>query len=136
MAEVPSKPGQSVTDEGGTTGTGNAKGLLQSLSRGVRDLLILSEKLGALGKEDERSRKSIEDLQAVVQRMVGALPEMERRTAERFAELDKRLGEVDKRVQLQIELAVRNALDKRDGQAGPARGPRRLRQAERQDPIE
>ena len=34
--------------------------------------------------------------------------------AERFAELDKRLAETDKRVQLQIELAVRDALDKRN----------------------
>ncbi len=92
MAEVPSKPGQSETGGGGITGADNAKGLLQSLSQGVRDLLVLSDRLAALGKEDERLRKSVEELQAFVQRVLGLLPELDKRIADRFAELDKRLG--------------------------------------------
>ncbi len=77
----------------------------------------MSEKLAALNREDDRARKSIEELQAVAQRVLGILPELDKRIAERFAELDKRLAETDKRVQLQIELAVRNALDKRNDKA-------------------
>ena len=46
--------------------------------------------------------------------MFGTLTEMDKRIAERFTEYDKRLAETDRRVQLQIDLAVRNALDKRD----------------------
>ncbi len=77
----------------------------------------VSEKLTSLSKEDDRFRKSIEDLQAIVQRTAGTLTEMDKRIAERFAEYDKRLAETDRRVQLQIELAVRNALDKRNDKA-------------------
>ncbi len=112
MAEVQSQPGS-----GSGTGVtvGDAKGIVQSLSQGIRQLLVLEEKLTSLCKEDERFRKSIEDLQPIVQRMVGTLAEMDKRIGERFAEYDKRLAEIDKRVQLQIDLAVRNALDKRDG---------------------
>ncbi len=111
MAEVQSQPGSGS----GTGGTfGDAKGIVQSLSHGIRQLLVLEEKLTSLSKEDDRFRKSIEDLQAIVQRVLGVLTEMDKRVAERFAEIDKRLAETDRRVQLQIELAVRNALDKRD----------------------
>jgi vacuolar-type H+-ATPase subunit I/STV1 len=99
----------------GIIGTSDAKGIIQSVSQGIRQLLLLEEKLTLLSREDDRSRKSIEDLQTIVQRMFGTLTEMDKRIAERFAEYDKRLAETDRRVQLQIELAVRNALDKRDG---------------------
>jgi hypothetical protein len=105
VAEPPA-PGQ------GGGGGGGLAGLLQSLSQGVRDLLVVSEKLAALRTEDDRARKAIEDLQGHVHRMLGTLTEMDKRVAERFAEYDKRLADTDKRVQLQIELAVRNALDK------------------------
>ncbi len=103
-----------MAEVGGSRSVGEAKGILQSLSYGVRHLLLLEEKLAALSKEDERFRKSVEDLQAIVQRMLGSLFEMDKRIAERFAEYDKRLAEIDQRVQLQIELAVRNALDKQN----------------------
>ncbi len=107
----------SAPETGGGGIASNARGLFQSLSQGVRDLLVVSEKLEALNKEDDRFRKSIEDLQAIVQRTAGILTEMDKRIAERFAEYDKRLAETDRRVQLQIELAVRNALDKRNDKA-------------------
>jgi len=114
VAEDHGKPGQSEPGGGGISG---AKGLLQSLSQGVRQLIVLEEKLTSFSKEDDRSRKSIEDLQAIVQRVLGTLIGMDKRITERFTEFDKRLAETDRRVQLQIELAVRNALDKRDGKA-------------------
>jgi hypothetical protein len=107
----------SAPETGGGGIASNARGLFQSLSQGVRDLLVVSEKLEALNKEDDRARKSIEELQAVAQRVLGTLTEMDKRMAERFAELDKRLAETDRRVQLQIELAVRDALDKRNDKA-------------------
>jgi hypothetical protein len=92
---------------------GQTKGLIESISVGVRQLLVLDEKLVALGKEDERSRALLGQLQQTVERLVGTVGEMDKRLAERFAELDKRLIESDRRVALQIELAVRNELDKR-----------------------
>ncbi len=113
MAEVHSQLAKSET--GGTISAGDAKGILHSLSQGIRQLLVLEEKLTSLSKEDDRFRRLIEDLQVHVQRMVGALPETEKRIAERFAAYDRRLDETDRRLQLQIDLAVRNALDKRDG---------------------
>ncbi len=116
MVEAQGQPAKSETT-GGASSTGDAKGIIQSLARSFRQLLLLEEKLTSLSKEDERFRKSIEDLQAIVQRTAGTLTEMDKRIAERFAEYDKRLAETDKRVQLQIELAVRDALDKRDGRA-------------------
>ena len=100
-------------------GQSRAKGIIHSLAQGVRQLLLLEEKLTSLSKEDDRFRKSIEDLQTIVQRMVGGLTEMDKRITERFAEYDKRLAETDRRVQLQIDLAVRNALDKRDDRKEP-----------------
>ncbi len=70
MAEAQSQPGSGS----GTGGTfGDAKGIVQSLSHGIRQLLVLEEKLTSLSKEDERFRKYIEDLQTTVQRMVGTL---------------------------------------------------------------
>src|SRR4051794_27746354 len=114
MAEVQGQPAAGNSEKSGSIGTGDAKGIVQSISQGIRQLLLLEEKLTSLSKEDDRFRKSIEDLQAIVQRMVGGLAEMDKRIAERFTECDKRLAETDRRVQLQIELAVRNALDKRD----------------------
>jgi len=39
---------------------------------------------------------------------------MDKRLGERFAELDKRLGEMDRRIELQIELGVRKALERRE----------------------
>jgi hypothetical protein len=109
MSEVQSQPG-SGSEAGGTFG--DAKGILQSLSHGVRQLVVLEEKLTSLSKEDDRFRKSIEDLQAIVQRTAGTLTELDKRFAERFAELDKRLDETDRRVQVQIELAVHKVLGK------------------------
>lgn len=114
MAEVgQSGPGKSGT--GGGISIGDAKGIVQSLSQGIRQLVVLEEKLATLTRDDDRFRKGIEDLQVTVQRMLGTLTEMDKRIAERFTEYDKRLAETDRRVQLQIELAVRNILEKRDG---------------------
>ena len=117
MAEVQGQSTAGKSETSGTIGAGDAKGIIQSISQGIRQLLLLEEKLTSLSKEDDRFRKSIEDLQAIVQRTAGTLAEMDKRIAERFAEYDKRLAETDKRVQLQIELAVRNALDKRDSRS-------------------
>lgn len=87
-----------------------AKGLIQSLSEGIRNLLVLDEKLGGIGRETDRARIEIAKLQEISNRLLGKLEEMEKRFAERFNELDKRLSEVDKRIDLKVELAVRNQL--------------------------
>ena len=118
MAEVQGQPEAGKGETGGI-GAGGTKGIIHSLAQGVRQLILLEEKLTSLSKEDERFRKSIEDLQAIVQRTTGILTEMDKRIAERFAEYDKRLAETDRRVQLQIDLAVRNALDKRNDRKEP-----------------
>jgi hypothetical protein len=86
------------------------KGLFQSLSEGIRNLLILDEKLGGIGRENERARSEIAKLQKITYRLIGKVEEMEKRFAERFNELDKRLTEVDKRIDLKVELAVRNEI--------------------------
>ncbi len=115
VAEVQGQPAAGKSERSGIIAAGDAKGIIQSISQGIRQLLLLEEKLASLSREDDRFRRLIEDLQAIVQRMAGHLDGMDKRIAERFAEIDKRLAETDRRVQLQIELAVRNALDKRDG---------------------
>jgi predicted nucleic acid-binding Zn-ribbon protein len=87
-------------------------GLLQSISAGVKNLVILDEKLAALARENEKARNDISRLQELVYRLVGKVDEIEKRLSERFAELDKRLAEIDKRIDLKIELAVRTEFDK------------------------
>jgi len=112
---MPTKPpGDDVTlgEGGGLAASG--KGLLQSLSEGVRNLLVLDEKLLALGKEGDRARADVRALQEAVFRLLGKVDEMDKRLGERFAELDKRLGEMDRRIELQIELGVRKALERRE----------------------
>ena len=92
--------------------TSRGKGLIQSLSEGVRNLIVLDEKLAGIGRENERSRGEIAKLQEAVFRLIGKTEEMERRLADRFAELDKRLAEIDKRIDLKVELAVGIAVKK------------------------
>lgn len=91
----------------------DSKGLLQSISAGIKNLVILDEKLAALARENEKSRADVAKLQEIVYRLVGKVEETERRLGERFAELDKRLAEIDKRIDLKIELAVRHEFDRR-----------------------
>lgn len=104
-------PGESGASTKGDL-TSRGKGLVQSLSDGVRALVILDEKLAGIGRENERSRNEIARLQEAVFRLIGKVEEMERRLADRFAELDKRLAEIDKRIDLKVELAVGNAMQK------------------------
>jgi hypothetical protein len=94
------------------------RGVLRSLSEGVRNLLVLDEKLVALGKEGDRSRTDVRALQEAVYRLIGKIEEQDKRLSERFGELDKRLGEMDKRIALQVELAVRNEIDRRAPTSG------------------
>ena len=112
---MPTKPpGDDIPSGGGGDLAASGKGLLQSLSEGVRNLLVLDEKLLALGKEGDRARVDVRALQEAVFRLLGKVDEMDRRLGERFAELDKRLGEMDKRIEVQIELAVRKELERRE----------------------
>ena len=101
-----------------------AKGLVESLSAGVKQLVTLHETLATLAKEGGRSREDILQLQKIVERHIVKLDEMDRRIGERFAALDKRQDEIDKRLAVQIELAVRTELDRRiatKGMGGPER---------------
>jgi hypothetical protein len=89
-----------------------AKGILRSLSEGIRTLVVLDEKLSLLGKENDR--RSIEIRTAIenLSRLVGKLDEMDKRITERFSELDKRLVEFERRIDIKVELVVRDHLDK------------------------
>ncbi len=123
MAEGHGEPGRSEAGGGSITGAGGAKGLLKSISQGVRELVVLEEKLTAFSREIDRLQRSVVDLQAKTERMLGILGEMDKRITERFVELDKRLAATDKQVQLQIEFAVRNAIDKQPRpRSGASRG--------------
>jgi hypothetical protein len=97
----------------------SSKGLLKSLSEGVRNLLVLDEKLLGLGKESERSRGDVKALQEIVFKLVGKIEEMDRRLGERFTELDKRLAEMDKRIAAQVELAVIKEINRPAGAKTP-----------------
>lgn len=110
---VDDPPGEPAAKDGGLR---DSKGLLQSISAGIRNLVILDEKLAALARENEKARSDVGRLQELVYRLVGKVEETEKRLSERFAELDKRLAEIDKRIDLKIELAVRTEFDKRDAQ--------------------
>jgi hypothetical protein len=112
---MPTKPpGDDTPSGGGGDLAASGKGLLQSLSEGVRNLLVLDEKLVALGREGDRARADVRALQEAVYRLLGKMEEMDKRLGERFAELDKRLGEMDKRIDVQIELAVRKEFERRE----------------------
>jgi len=90
----------------------SAKGILQSISEGIRTIIVLDEKLALLGKEGDRTRSEVRTVVENLSRVLGKIEEMDKRVAERFAELDKRLAEVDKRIDMKIELAVRDRLEK------------------------
>jgi recombinational DNA repair ATPase RecF len=102
-----------TSDHGGGVDLASNKGVLRSLSEGVRTLLVLDEKLVALGKEADRSRTDVRALQEAVYRLIGKIEEQDKRLSERFGGRDKRLGEMDERIAIQVELAVRNELDRR-----------------------
>lgn len=50
-------------------------------------------------------------LQEAVFKLLGKVEEMDKRLGERFGELDKRLAEMDRRIGMQVELAIRKELD-------------------------
>jgi hypothetical protein len=110
-----SSPGDvaSTGDPGGGGDLAFNKGVLRRLSEGVRNLLVLDGKLVALGKEGDRSRADVRRLKEAIYRLIGKIEEMDERLSERFGELDKRLAKMDKRIAIQVELAVRNELDRR-----------------------
>src|SRR4051794_7779705 len=99
--------------------TSQAKGLVESLSAGARQLVVLDDKLTALGKEDDRLRELLTRIQGLVDRLGGIVEQMEKRFSDRFGDLDKRLAEMDKRLALQIEVSVRNEVEKWLGPKGP-----------------
>lgn len=80
--------------------TPETAGILKSLSIGIRSLLVLEEKLGALGKEGDRARSEIQHLQEHLFRAIGKLEE-----------IDKRFDQIDRFVELKIEIAVRKAME-------------------------
>lgn len=96
----------------------SSKGLLRSLSEGVRNLLVLDEKLIALGKEGDRARSDLKELQRAVFRLIGKVEEMDKRLSERFSELDKRLAEMDKRVELQVAVAIQKEIRPNRSESG------------------
>lgn len=109
MAEEPPKSEEKPADAGG----GGGKSVFKSLSDGVRQLLLLDEKLTGLAKEDERFRGQITELQKIVGNVGGIIGEMDKRINERFAELDKRLAEIDRRTKAEIKLEIRDEMDRR-----------------------
>jgi predicted nuclease with TOPRIM domain len=87
-----------------------AKGILKSISEGIRTLVVLDEKLAQLGKESDSTRSEVHTLQEKVFYLIGKLEEFDKRIAERFSDLNVRLSEVDKRIDSKVELSVRNHL--------------------------
>lgn len=95
----------------------HVRGLWGSISSAVRQLVLLEDRLNGLVKEDERTRALTDQLRETVARLVALISEMDRRTAERFTELDKRLAETDRRTQAEIKLAIREELDRRESRS-------------------
>jgi len=89
------------------------EGLFKTLSSGLQQLITLDKTLSDLAEEDKRFRGILDQLRQTVSGLVGTLGEMDKRVAERFAELDKRLAEADRRQQAEIKLAVREEMDRR-----------------------
>src|SRR5258708_195297 len=92
----------------------SAKGLFKSISEGIRSLVVLDERLAHLGKENERSRSEVRTAVENLFRTMGKIEEMDKRLSERFSELDKRLSEFDKRIDMKVELSVRDRLERLD----------------------
>lgn len=90
--------------------TSTARGILRSLSEGIRSLIILDEKLALLGKEGEMTRSELRKTAEKLAELIGKIGEMDRRVSERLAEFDKRLSEFDKRVDMKVDLAIRDQL--------------------------
>jgi hypothetical protein len=103
-----------------------AKGILKSISEGIRTLVVINEQLAQIGKDADRTRSELHALEEGVFRLLGKIEEMDKRIAERFSEFDKRLSEIDKRIDLKVELAVRVRLEDFN-----KRGPRHILQQEK-----
>ena len=88
------------------------RAFLKAFLRGIRTLIVLDEKLSFLGKEGEKTRAEVRSLIESLARLTGQTVEADKRISERFSELDKRLSEIDKRIDLKIEIAMRDYLDK------------------------
>lgn len=109
--ELPSPP-----SEGGVISRN--RGVVESLSAGMKHLFMLDEKLADLAEEDAALRHLVMRTQRTAERLVGIVEQMERRFEDRLDDLDKRLAEIDRRIALQIELSVRNEVDRRLGGPG------------------
>lgn len=90
-----------------------AQGIFKSVSAGVQQLVTLDRTITDIGKEMEKSRVAIAELQKSLERLLGKQAEMEKRLEERFAHAASLQAERDKRLALEIELAVRRELDQR-----------------------
>ena len=90
----------------------STKGIFRSLADGIKTLIVLEEKLSVLGKEEERTRVEVKCLIENLSRLVGYAAEADKRTSDRFSSIDKRFDDINKIIDLKIELAVRDRLDK------------------------
>jgi phosphoglycerate-specific signal transduction histidine kinase len=79
------------------------RGLLRSISEGVRTIVTVTERLSDLRAEAAAFRNDLLRLAEVVHRIAGRLDGIEHR-----------FGEVDKRVELAVKLAVKEELDRRN----------------------
>lgn len=100
---------------------GQAKGILKALSEGLRTLLVIDEKIAALGKEADAMQTEVRASSEHLYHLIGKVEEMEKRFSDRMADLDKRLVEIDKRIDLQVQVATRDYLDR---SSQPGNGPR------------
>ncbi|SRR6266851_7396076 len=75
--------------------------LLRSISEGVRTIVTVTERLSDLRTETAALRSDLLRLGEIVYRIAGRLDGIE-----------QRFGEVDKRIDLSVKLAVRDALDR------------------------
>ena len=104
LGEPDSKMGNAAT----------AKGILKSISEGIRTLVVIDERLAALGEEGKKTRAEVRTLVENLSRLMGQFEERDKRLSERFSELDKRLSQSEKLVELKVELAIRDRLEKLD----------------------
>jgi hypothetical protein len=90
---------------------GEAKSLLKSLFEGLRTLVVIDEKLAALGKEGELARRELQTALNNLHRLIGKVDEMEKRFIERLSDFEKRLSDIDKLIDYKVELSIHKQLE-------------------------